>query len=232
MPCRSGTTWRRRFQLCSSSRSQPLTSPRALAFAREHGLLVSVKGGGHNIAGTSIAENGLTLDMSRMRELTVDVGARSAHVGPGCRLQDVDHWKTEYLAELSDGFLSALPDLFATCPIPGAELGILHLGGALNEHDEDDGAVGNRDARYVFGVKAMWEPGESNAEGFRQWVRDAWSQLRPFSTGRTYINFQTADEGEERVRATYGVNFDRLVEVKKTYDPDNLFRSNRNIRPR
>ncbi len=57
------------------------------------------------------------------------------------------------------------------------------------------------------------------------------ARLRPFSTGRTYINFQTADEGEERIRATYGANFERLVEIKRKYDPDNLFRSNRNIRP-
>jgi hypothetical protein len=60
----------------------------------------------------------------------------------------------------------------------------------------------------------------------------AWERIRPLSTGRTYINFQTADEDEERVRATYGANFDRLVEVKEKFDPDNVFRSNRNIRPR
>jgi FAD/FMN-containing dehydrogenase len=62
-------------------------------------------------------------------------------------------------------------------------------------------------------------------------VRDAWARLRPFSTGATYVNFQTADEGDERVRASYGVNWDRLVEVKRRYDPGNLFRSNRNVRP-
>ena len=78
----------------------------------------------------------------------------------------------------------------------------------------------------------MWEPGETNADGFRQWVRDACERLRPFSTGRTYVNFQSADEGEERVRASYGDNYDRLVDVKRRYDPENLFRSNRNIRPR
>lgn len=83
----------------------------------------------------------------------------------------------------------------------------------------------------MFGVKGMWARDEAGVDTFRQWVRDAWTQLRPFSTGRTYINFQTADEGEERIRDTYGVNFDRLVEVKKAYDPDNVFRSNRNIRP-
>jgi FAD/FMN-containing dehydrogenase len=141
------------------------------------------------------------------------------------------YWKTEYLAELSDEFLSTLTELYATCPIPGGDIGVLHLEGALNEHDEDDGAVGNREARYVFGVKGMWEPGEPNAERFRQWVRDVWERLRPFSTGRTYINFQSADEGDERVRASYGANFDRLVEIKQAYDPDNVFRSNRNIRP-
>ncbi len=62
----------------------------AVVFARDNGLLVSIKGGGHNVAGTAIAEGGLMLDMSRMRELTVDSEAKLAHVGPGCRLQDVD----------------------------------------------------------------------------------------------------------------------------------------------
>jgi hypothetical protein len=141
------------------------------------------------------------------------------------------YWKTEYLAELSDDLLSTTRDLFAECPIPEADLGFLHLGGALNERHRDDGAVGNRDARFAIGVKGMWEPNEPNADPFRRWVRDAWKRIRPFSTGGNYINFQTADEDEGRVRATYGANFDRLVVVKKTYDPDNLFRVNRNIRP-
>ena len=64
------------------------------------------------------------------------------------------YWRTEYLAELSDDLLSTTRDLFAECPIPEADLGFLHLAGALNEHAADDGAVGNRDARYVIGVKA------------------------------------------------------------------------------
>jgi hypothetical protein len=90
--------------------------------------------------------------------------------------------------------------------------------------------VGNRDARFAVGVNGMWAPGEPDAARFREWVRDGWRRVRPFSTGGNYINFQTDDEGDSRVRATYGANYDRLVEVKKAYDPDNLFRSNRNIR--
>jgi hypothetical protein len=135
------------------------------------------------------------------------------------------------MAELGDGLLSAARDLFSTCPIPGGEIGFLHLGGALNERAEDDGAVGNRDARFVIGVKGMWDAGEPDAESFRQWIRRAGTRIRPFSTGRSYINFQTADEDEQRIHATYGTNFERLTEIKKVYDPDNMFRVNRNITP-
>jgi FAD/FMN-containing dehydrogenase len=141
------------------------------------------------------------------------------------------YWKTEYADELSDDLLSTMRDLAEECPIPDAEIGILQLGGALNEHAEDDGAVGNRDARFAYAANGMWEPQEPDADRFRQWIRDAWQRFRPFSTGSSYINFQTADEDEDRVRETYGANFDRLVEVKQRYDPNNLFRSNRNIRP-
>ncbi len=347
---------------------QPTTTEEvaaAVGFARDNGLLLSIKGGGHNIAGTSIAEGGLTLDMLRMRDISVDPSVRLAHVGPGSLLKDVDqatqahglatplgfisevgvagltlggglgyltrrfgwtvdnleeveivtadgkvrianrnehadlfwalrggggnfgvvtrftfrlhevgptvyggliawpferaaeilaiyrrltteaprelavwmlllrapaapfvpevwhgkricamaicysgdldnvdevlapirmlgdpvvdllqaqpytqvqsyldatepkgnhyYWKTEYVAEMSDDFLANFRDLFAECPIPDADLGILHLGGSLNERDEEDGAVGNRDAHYVFGVKGMWEADEPRA---------------------------------------------------------------------
>jgi FAD/FMN-containing dehydrogenase len=140
------------------------------------------------------------------------------------------YWKTEYLSELSDDFLSTWRDLAAECPSPDTEMGILHLGGALNEHDADDGAVGNRDARYACGALGMWEPDEPGAAAFAKWVRDAWERFRAFSTGGTYINFQTADEDDERIRATYGANFERLLEIKERYDPGNLLRANRNIR--
>jgi hypothetical protein len=141
------------------------------------------------------------------------------------------YWKTEYLAQLSNDLLSTTRELAAASPIPEAEIGFLHLGGALNDRDGDDGAVGNRDTHFALGVNGMWEPDEPDADSFRQWIRDAWDRVRAFSTGATYINFQTADEDQERIRATYGANFDRLVEIKQRHDPDNLFRANRNIRP-
>jgi FAD/FMN-containing dehydrogenase len=141
------------------------------------------------------------------------------------------YWRTEYLAELTRPFLATLRAIFAECPIPDADLGVLQLGGALNTRPSDDGAVGNRTARFVCGVKGMWAPDEPDAHTYRDWVRDAGDRLRPFSTGATYINFQTADEDDARTEATYGTNLQRLAAVKSKYDPHNLFRTNRNIRP-
>ena len=138
------------------------------------------------------------------------------------------YWRTEYLAELSDDLLSTTRDLFAECPIPEADLGFLHLAGALNEHAADDGAVGNRDARYVIGVKGTWAPGEPRAEEFQEWIRRAGDRVRPYepagptSTSRPRTRATNAWE-------TYGPNYTRLVEIKRAYDPGNLFRSNRNI---
>jgi FAD/FMN-containing dehydrogenase len=139
------------------------------------------------------------------------------------------YWRTEYVSDLSDGLLDAARETFAECPVPDAMVGFLHLEGALNERKDDDGAVGNRDVRYALGILGQWEPREPEAERYVQWVRDGWERVGPHTLGRTYVNFQTADEGEERVRSAYGSNFDRLLDVKRAYDPDNLFRRNRNV---
>src|SRR6185295_6178842 len=101
---------------------------------------------------------------------------------------------TEYVAGLSDDLLDLCQELAGECPIPNAEIGFLHVGGALNERATDDGAVGNRDAQFACGVIAGWEPGEPDAANFEQWVRDAGERVRPHSTGGNYVNFQTADE--------------------------------------
>jgi hypothetical protein len=90
---------------------------------------------------------------------------------------------------------------------PSSSSLVFHLAGALNDRKDDDGAVGNRDARYIGGFSGTWPPG-APAEPHVTWVRESWARIRPFSTGGNYVNFQLAD-----------------------YDPDNLFRVNRNIPP-
>jgi FAD/FMN-containing dehydrogenase len=140
------------------------------------------------------------------------------------------YWKTEYLAELPEDLLPILRDLGAECPIHDAQIGLLHLGGALNERDWDDGAVGNRDARFAIGVNGLWESGEPDADAFRRWIRAGWERIRPFATGGNYVNFQTDDDDQGPADA-YGKNYERLRRVKAAHDPDNLFRVNRNIPP-
>jgi FAD/FMN-containing dehydrogenase len=402
----------------------------AVSFAREHGLLVSVKGGGHNIAGTSIAEGGLVLDMSGIRKVAVDPDARLARVGPGCLLGEVDqatqahglatvlgfvsetgvagltlgggwgyltrrfgwavdnlaevevvtadgairtanrdehpelfwalrggggnfgvvtrfsfrlhqvgptitgglivwsaeraaevlaayreltesapreltaativrlappapflpqawhgkpivgiqvchsgtnaaadlaavralgdpivdlvgpkpyvavqsmlnvmepkwlhrYWKAEFFPGLSSEFLDTFRTSALRVTSPLSQSVIFHLAGALNDHEDDDGAIGNRDARYIGGFNATWPPG-APADPHVAWARNGWERIRPFSTGGNYVNFQLADDDATRTADAYGKNYQRLQRVKATWDPDNLFRVNRNIPP-
>jgi FAD/FMN-containing dehydrogenase len=401
----------------------------AVRFASDHGLLLSVKGGGHNIAGTALADGGLTLDMSRMRDVTVDPNERLAYVDAGCLLQDVDratqehglatvlgfvsetgvagltlgggfgyltrrfgwaadnleeveivtadgkirtangtenpdlfwairggggnfgvvtrftfrlhevgplvtgglvawsadradevlatyqqltaaapreltaaamirlappapfvpeqwhlkpvvgmlvchsgsaaqadlaplralgepifnlvgekpyvaqqsmvdslqpkgmhqYWKSEFLPDLPSEYLGTFRDAARNVASPLSFSIIFHLAGALNDYD-DGGAVGNRDARFISGFTGTWPP-QADGDGIVAAVREAWEKMRPFSTGGNYVNFQLAEDDTTRTAAAYGDDYQRLRQVKAQYDPHNLFRVNRNIRP-
>ena len=140
------------------------------------------------------------------------------------------YWKSEWLPELSDGVIDAYQAQFVGLEAPANQIVLFHVTGAINEHPEDDGAVGNRDAAYAVVIQSMWRPDVAAADANRTWVRNAWEAMRPFSTGGNYVNFQTADESHERTAESYRGNYERLAEIKAKYDPDNLFRINRNIR--
>ena len=415
---------------------QPLSADdvrEAVAFARANGILLSIKGGGHNIAGTSLADGGLTLDMSRMRSVEVDPERRIARVGPGCLLRDVDgatqehglatvlgfvsetgaagltlgggfgyltrrfgwtvdnleeveivtadgeirraasdehedlfwalrggggnfgvvtrftfrlhevgpeitggliawdvddagevlglyrelaeaapreltlgvamrfapaapfiperwhgkpvvvvfachsgdpsraardfaplralgrpvadvirqkpyveqqsifdpsqpkgmhyYWKSEFLPRLSDELLETFRQQGAGMASRMSQIWIIQLGGALVDHDATTTSFGNRDADAIFAATGSWPPGAPEHENDHAWARAAWEALRPYSTGGNYVNVQTADDDDVRLREAYRESLDRLAKVKAAYDPDNLFRINRNIAP-
>jgi len=107
---------------------------------------------------------------------------------------------------------------------------LFQLEGALNQLEEDHSPVGNRDARFVLNLAGSWEH-EENDEVNIEWARDAWTDMKPFSTGGTYINFLTKDEGPDRIKAALSNGIQRLAEVKAKWDPENVFRMNRNIKP-
>ena len=131
---------------------------------------------------------------------------------------------------MTDGVIDAYQAQFVGLEAPANQIVLFHVTGAINEHPEDDGAVGNRDAAFACVIQSMWKPDAGTGDANRTWVRNAWEAVRPFSTGGNYVNFQTADESHERTADSYRGNYERLTEIKAKYDPDNLFRINRNIR--
>ena len=87
-----------------------------------------------------------------------------------------------------------------------------------------------RDAMWASVIVGV-DPDPSNKEKISTWAKEYWTALHPYSAGGAYINFMM-EEGDERIRATYGKNYNRLAKTKKRYDPANLFRVNQNIKPK
>lgn len=140
------------------------------------------------------------------------------------------YWKSEYLPEVEPELCGKFMAHAEKIPSPHSALIFFQLEGALNEIANDHSAVGNRDARYVLNIAGSWEE-EKDDDVNIAWARTAWDDMKSFSTGGTYINFLTADEGPERNEAALGVNIKRLAKIKAKWDPDNVFRTNRNIAP-
>ena len=103
------------------------------------------------------------------------------------------------------------------------------IGGATTRPAPDAMAYAHRDARFVMNVHGRWED-PADDERCMRWARDFYKASAPFASSGVYVNFLTADEAD-RVRSAYGPNYDRLAQVKRTYDPANLFRTNQNIQP-
>ena len=140
------------------------------------------------------------------------------------------YWKSEYLPRIEPALCEKVIAHAARIRSPHSAVILFQIGGALNQLREEHSPVGNRDARFVLNVAGSWEQaGEDTANV--QWARDAWNDMKAFSTGGTYVNFLTEDEGPERIQAALGKGLDRLAKVKAKWDPKNVFRTNRNIKP-
>ncbi len=141
------------------------------------------------------------------------------------------YWKSEFVPRLSDELFAAYNAQFEDLKAPANQMVLFQVGGALNEHPEDDGSMGNRDAGFACVIQSMWPPDSTAGDANQEWVRNAWRSIKPYSTGGNYINFQTSDETEDRTVESYRENYRRLETIKANYDPTNFFRVNRNIRP-
>jgi FAD/FMN-containing dehydrogenase len=140
-----------------------------------------------------------------------------------------NYWKSHNFATLQDGLFDAVIAAIGTLPSPQCEIFFGALGGATTRPAPDFTAYPHRDVEFVMNVHGRWEHQADDARCIG-WARAFFEASAPFASGGVYVNFLTADEGG-RVRAAYGSNYDRLVQVKRRYDPDNLFRMNQNIAP-
>jgi FAD/FMN-containing dehydrogenase len=139
------------------------------------------------------------------------------------------YWKSEYLSQLSSQVREKAMAHAAQVAAHSAVI-FFPLGEELGKLPMDHSAVGNRDARWLFNIAASWEKPEED-DGQIEWARATWRDLRAHSTGGTYINFLTEEESGDRIQSAYGPNLARLIEIKRRWDPDNLFRMNKNIQP-
>ena len=144
---------------------------------------------------------------------------------PGLR----NYWKSHYFKEVSDGLIDVLIEYAGKIPDPNTEIAFAQLGGAISRVPADATAYAARDAQFTINVHGRWQDAAKDAECIA-WARDLFRAAAPFASSGAYVNFLTQEEGD-RVSAAYGRNYDRLVKLKNTYDPRNLFRLNQNIQP-
>jgi len=141
------------------------------------------------------------------------------------------YWKSDYLPGIDPAAFPKLLEHTERIASPHSAILLFQLEGALNRLPEDHCAAGARDTRWVVNIAGAWED-RADDERNIEWARAAWQDMRPFSTGSAYVNFMTEDEGADRLQEAYGSNHARLSELKARWDPDNLFRHNKNIEPR
>ena len=142
---------------------------------------------------------------------------------PGAR----NYWKSHNFLQLSDGAFDTMVEYAAQLPTPGSEIFLGHLAGVANEVPTNATAYTARDAKFVLNVHGRWDNPDQDETCIR-WSRAFFKAAAPYASSGAYVNFMTADEGD-RVRAAYGPNYDRLLEIKRRFDPENIFHLNQNI---
>lgn len=139
------------------------------------------------------------------------------------------YWRGNFFKQIPDEAVAQTARFAETLPSMLSTMHLYPIDGAVHEVGRDETAFAYRDANWSQAIVGV-DPDPSMAAQLKKWTVDFWDALQPYSAGGAYVNFMM-DEGQERVQATYGPNYERLAEVKAEYDPENVFRINQNIRP-
>ncbi|MGO9179142.1 MAG: FAD-binding oxidoreductase [Candidatus Limnocylindrales bacterium] len=139
------------------------------------------------------------------------------------------YWKANFVKELTDAAIEAHLEYGPRVPVVNSTVHIYPINGACHRVAADATAFAYRDANFATVIAGMWPDPAQNGANIK-WVRDYYGATAPLSEEGGYINFMAGDD-QDRIKANYKGNYARLVQVKRTYDPDNLFRVNQNIKP-
>jgi FAD/FMN-containing dehydrogenase len=139
------------------------------------------------------------------------------------------YWRSDFCTEISDAAIAVHEKYGALLPTGHSTMHMYPVGGAAARVAPDATAFSYRDGGWAAVIVGV-DPDPANATTISRWAQDYWEELHPTSTGGAYVNF-LMQEGTDRVKASYGDNYERLAAVKRRYDPQNLFHVNQNIAP-
>jgi FAD/FMN-containing dehydrogenase len=141
--------------------------------------------------------------------------------------------EAEFIDEMTDELIDKLADHAGRLPGPLAQLLLQPMGGAVRDKDNDDAALGHREAAWCYHALALWsDDDQETSDAHHRWAREMAAAVRPHIASGVFLNF-VSDASEERVRSTFGrEKYARLEAIKEKYDPTNLFHMNQNIPPR
>jgi Berberine and berberine like len=139
------------------------------------------------------------------------------------------YWKSGWLRDVTDGVIETLLRFLPQMPSAASGVGLQQLHGMASRVAPSATAFPHRAEQYDFLILSQWSD-PTDSDDNVQWTKDLFEAMQPHLEESVYVN-NLGDEGPRRVRAAYGENYPRLVAMKKTYDPDNMFRANQNIDP-
>jgi hypothetical protein len=139
------------------------------------------------------------------------------------------YWRADFVKELSDAAIAKHLEQASKLPTAHSTTHLYPINGATHRVGNTDTAFSYRDANWALVIVGV-DPDPGNKDKITKWCKDYFDALHPYSAGGAYVNFMM-EEGQERVKASFRDNYDRLAEIKKKYDPTNFFRVNQNIRP-
>ena len=139
------------------------------------------------------------------------------------------YWRGDFVDELPDEAVARYLEFGRRLPTGHSTVHLYPVDGAVHRVSADDTAFSYRQSRWAQVIVGV-DPDPANAGRITQWTKEFFDAVHPYSAGGAYVNFMMA-EGDQRVQATYRDNYPRLAEVKRRYDPDNIFRLNHNIDP-